>query len=168
MGVGDVGVDLGRADVGVAEHGLDAAEVGAVHEEVGGERVAQSVWSDVFGDAGEFGVVVDDALDAAGSETAEVTGRIDGVEMARVVEKEGGEGIASDCEIVTSGLSGGFADKNRTVFFAFATDNELAAVEVDTIAVQTDKFGNAKAAREEEFDDGAVAKARLGVARDGV
>jgi len=30
--IGDVGVDLGGADVGVAEHGLDGAEVGAVHE----------------------------------------------------------------------------------------------------------------------------------------
>lgn len=40
MGVGDVGVDLGRADVGVAEHGLNRAKVSAVHKEVGGERVA--------------------------------------------------------------------------------------------------------------------------------
>ncbi len=40
VGVGDVSVDLGGGDVGVAEHGLDAAEVGAVHEEVGGERVS--------------------------------------------------------------------------------------------------------------------------------
>lgn len=40
VGVGDVGVDLGGGDVGVAEHGLDAAEVGAVHEEVGGEGVS--------------------------------------------------------------------------------------------------------------------------------
>jgi hypothetical protein len=32
----DVGVDLGRADVGVAQHGLHSAEVGAVVEEVGG------------------------------------------------------------------------------------------------------------------------------------
>ena len=39
VGVGDVGVDLGGGDVGVAEHGLDATEVGAVHEKVGGERV---------------------------------------------------------------------------------------------------------------------------------
>ena len=39
MGVGDVGVDLGGGDVGMAEHGLDGAEVGAVHEEVGGEGV---------------------------------------------------------------------------------------------------------------------------------
>ena len=35
--VGDVGVDLGGADVGVAEHALDGAEVGTVHEQVGGE-----------------------------------------------------------------------------------------------------------------------------------
>ncbi len=31
MLVGDVGVDLGGGDVGVAEHRLDGAEVGAVH-----------------------------------------------------------------------------------------------------------------------------------------
>ncbi len=38
--VGDVGVDLGGGDVGVAEHALDGADVGAVHEQVSGERVA--------------------------------------------------------------------------------------------------------------------------------
>jgi hypothetical protein len=32
----DVGVDLGRADVGVAKHGLDGAEVSAVVQQVGG------------------------------------------------------------------------------------------------------------------------------------
>ncbi len=32
MLVGDVGVDLGSGDVGVAEHGLDGTDVGAVHE----------------------------------------------------------------------------------------------------------------------------------------
>lgn len=30
--VGDVGVDLSRSDVAVAEHGLDGAQVGAVHQ----------------------------------------------------------------------------------------------------------------------------------------
>lgn len=32
MRVGDVSVDLGGADVGMAEHSLDATKVGAVHE----------------------------------------------------------------------------------------------------------------------------------------
>ena len=35
-----MGVDLGGGDVGVAEHGLDGAEIGAVHEEVGSEAMA--------------------------------------------------------------------------------------------------------------------------------
>ncbi len=32
MRVGDVGINLGGGNVGVAEHGLDGANVGAVHE----------------------------------------------------------------------------------------------------------------------------------------
>ena len=48
--------------------------------------------------------------------------------MAGVVEKEGGEGVASDGKVVAGGIGGGFADENRAVFFAFATDDELAAV----------------------------------------
>ena len=34
----DVGVDLGRGDVGVAEHGLERAQVGAPLEEVAGVK----------------------------------------------------------------------------------------------------------------------------------
>ena len=37
MGAGEVGVDFGGADVGVAQHGLNRAQVGAPLDEVGGE-----------------------------------------------------------------------------------------------------------------------------------
>ena len=121
-----MGVNLGGGDIGVAEHGLNRAEVGAVHEKVGGERVAEGVGSDVFGDAGGFGVVVDDTLDGAGGEPSEVPAGIDGVEVVRVVEKESGQAVISNREIVFGGFSGGFADENWTVFFAFAANNELA------------------------------------------
>ena len=63
VGVGDVGVDLGSADVGVAEHSLDGAEVGAVHEKVGGEAVAEGVGGDVFRDASLLCVGLDDTFD---------------------------------------------------------------------------------------------------------
>ncbi len=43
---GDVGVDLGGGDVGVAEQGLDNAQVGAAFQQVGGEGVAQDVRAD--------------------------------------------------------------------------------------------------------------------------
>lgn len=65
MGVGDVGVDLSGADVGVAEERLDRAEVGAVDEEVGGEGVAEGVGGNVFGNACDTDVFVDDAFDGA-------------------------------------------------------------------------------------------------------
>ena len=47
----DVEVAGGGADVGVTEQHLDDAQIGAGLEAVGGERVAQSVWRDAFGDA---------------------------------------------------------------------------------------------------------------------
>lgn len=68
MFVGYVGIDLGRGDRSVAEHGLDAADVGAIDEEIGREAVAESVRMDVFDDAGFGRVVLDDALNAAGGE----------------------------------------------------------------------------------------------------
>ncbi len=60
----DVGVDLGGGDIGVAEHFLDDAEVGAVVEEVGGEAVAELVGMDFLGEASSGGAFVDDLFDA--------------------------------------------------------------------------------------------------------
>ena len=42
----DVRVDLGRRDIGVPEQHLHHAQVGAVIEQVGGERMAQGVRGD--------------------------------------------------------------------------------------------------------------------------
>jgi hypothetical protein len=39
----DMGVDLGGRDVGMAEHRLHGAQVGAVLQQVGGEAVPQDV-----------------------------------------------------------------------------------------------------------------------------
>ena len=60
---GDVGVDLGGGETGVAEEFLDAAEVCAVVEEVGGEAVAELVGMDFLGEASGGGAFVDDLFD---------------------------------------------------------------------------------------------------------
>ena len=39
----DVGVDLGRADVGMAEQGLDDAQIGAALQQMGREGVADDM-----------------------------------------------------------------------------------------------------------------------------
>ena len=73
MCVGDVSVDLSGADVGVAEHGLDGAEVGTVHEKVGGKGMAQSVRRHMFRDAGEASVFFDNSFYASCGDAAVVT-----------------------------------------------------------------------------------------------
>ena len=64
-GGGDVGVDLGGAEVGVAEELLDAAEVGAVVEEVGGEAVPEFVRADLEADGGVAQVFLQEVADGA-------------------------------------------------------------------------------------------------------
>ena len=58
-----MGVDLGGGDVGVAEEGLDGADVGAVGKQVGGETVADDMGSHFFGNSGFDGVMFDDSFD---------------------------------------------------------------------------------------------------------
>lgn len=148
VGVGDVGIDLGSGDVGVAEHGLDGAEIGAIHKEVGGKTMAESVRGDMLGDAGKLGISLDDALDGAGSETPIIAGGVDGLEIFTVIKEEGSEGIGAGVEIVTDAFGGGFGDEDRTVLVAFATDNKFATLEINRITIELDEFGDAEATRE--------------------
>ena len=50
--VGDVGVNLSRVDIRMAEHGLHRADVGAVAEEVGREHVTHHVRRNFLGNSG--------------------------------------------------------------------------------------------------------------------
>ena len=69
--VGDVGVELGRRQVGVAEHLLDAAEVGAAFEQVRRERVAEQVGVDAAGlEAGLLGEPAQDQEGAGAGQRA--------------------------------------------------------------------------------------------------
>lgn len=126
--VGDVGVDLGGGDVGVAEHGLDGTDVGAVHEQVGGEAMAKSMRRDVLGNAGCVGVFLDDAFDRARSEAAEITRSIDGLEIFAIIKEKGDKRVGADGEVIADPVGGGFGDENRAVFAAFAADDKFAAL----------------------------------------
>lgn len=67
-----MGVNLSGTDVAVAEERLDRAKIGAVHKEVSGERMAESVWGNVFGDASKTGIFFDNALNRASGEAAKI------------------------------------------------------------------------------------------------
>lgn len=62
MLVGDMGIYLRGRYIAMPKHTLDRAKVGAVHEQIGRERVTERVRADVFGDTSELGVVLHETL----------------------------------------------------------------------------------------------------------
>lgn len=63
MGVGDVGVNLSGADVGMSKKSLDGSKIGAVHEKVGCERVTKGMRSNMLGNTCGASVFFDNTLD---------------------------------------------------------------------------------------------------------
>ena len=83
-------VDLGGGDIAMPQHRLNRAQISAIHQQVGGERVAQGVGSDMLSDAGCLSIFADDSLDRAGSQTASFA-EVDAIaldDVARIIEKE--------------------------------------------------------------------------------
>jgi hypothetical protein len=60
----DVGVDLGRGNIGVTEHFLDDAQIGAIAEEMGSETVSQKMRINIFLQAGMLRMFFHDLPDA--------------------------------------------------------------------------------------------------------
>lgn len=51
VGISHMGIYLGSCYVAMAKHGLHAADVGPIHEEIGRKTVSQRVRANVFGNA---------------------------------------------------------------------------------------------------------------------
>src|SRR5512133_4320873 len=66
----DVGVDLGRGYVGVTQQRLDATQISASNQQVGGKRVAHLVWVNAAADASGSRVAADDFPDSLTCEWA--------------------------------------------------------------------------------------------------
>lgn len=90
---------------------------------------------DVFGNAGEFSVFLDNAFDGAGGEAAVISVSGGDAEVFTVVEEEGGERIGASGEIVGNFVGGRFGDEDGAVFAAFAANHEFAAIKVDVVPV---------------------------------
>lgn len=106
----DFGVDLGDADVVVAEEVLDDGEVVAVGKQQGGEGVAGDVGGEVLAYAGEFGYSLEVYVDrccggADGADGCLFVGRDRG-EVLEIAEDEVVRDVALlslHCECSTSG-----------------------------------------------------------------
>ena len=156
--VGDVGVDLGRGDRGVAEHLLDGPDVGAVPEQLGREAVAQRMRRHVLHQAGRRRVLLDDPLDR--------TRREPEVAAIRVVLRFVGPGEQrlhrglSFQQIGAQVLGSAVTQEDEPRLVALAAHHELASLGVHLVGVQRAELGNAEAGGVEELEDRAVAETR--------
>lgn len=114
---------------------MDGAEIGAVHEKVGSERVTESVRRDMLSNTSGTGVFFYDTFYGAWGKTTKIARSIGWLKVARIVEKESGERIVTSAEIITDTISGVFGNKNRSVFATFSADDEFTAIEIDRITI---------------------------------
>ena len=63
--VGDVGINLGRGDIGVTEQELHGPQIGAIAQEISGKTMAESVGSHRFHNARGNRVTFDNPFDAS-------------------------------------------------------------------------------------------------------
>ena len=134
----DVRVALGRAEVGVAEHLLDAAEVGAALEEVRRERVAQQVGVDARRlEAGLLGELPQDE-ERAGAGQRPAAGVQEELGAIAAVEVR-----AAEREVAADGFGGGPAERHETFLASLAERADDASVEVDGALFEADGLGHA-------------------------
>lgn len=120
----------------------------------------------VLGDASGFSAFFDNSLNTARSESAEISRGVGGWEIARIIEEKSRELVLAAIEIVGDFFGSSFGNKNWTVFLSFTSDNKFATVEIYRIAIEIDKFADAKSGAEQEFDNGAIAEISFGVFGD--
>jgi hypothetical protein len=162
---GDVGVDLGGDEVGVAKEFLDAAEVGSSFQEVGGVTVAQLVGGDSGVETGQEKIRFESALEQArgdgrgrgggGAGVACGTAGPGGVGLEDGVVGRGW--VGQEVPVGADGFQGGLADGNEAFFAALASDADESFLPVDVSDLQTAQFADAQAAGVDGLQDGIVA-----------
>ena len=120
--------------------------------------MAHSVGADVLGDASEAGIFANHRLHAACREAAEVATGVCGTVVAAITDEKRVKRIMPGAEVGLDLLGGTAADEDRTVFLALTTHHELAALEVDMVAIEINQLRDAQATGEEQLDDGFVAQ----------
>ena len=120
--------------------------------------MAHSVGADVLGDTSKAGIFANHRLHTARREAAEVATGVCGTVVATIADEERVERIMPGTEVGLDLLGGTATDEDRTVFLALTTHHELAALEVDVVAVEINQLRDAQTTGEEQLDDSFVAQ----------
>ena len=152
----DVGVDLGGVEPGMAEHGLNVADVGAAFEHVGGATVAEEVAGPGFADMGAFHHPGDPGAEKSFGEAGAVA-----------AEEEAGFGgkVSEDwpgfVEVALEPAGGTGPDRKHPVLAALAAaDVQGLQGGIKVAEIEAGHFGAADAGGVEKFEDYPVAQAK--------
>ena len=151
--IADMRVKLGRGEVGVAEHLLNAAQVGAAFEEVGRERVPEQVRVDALGvEAGFLGKPAQDQEDARAGEAA-----------ALGVEEELGTSAPVEVwpasrEVAPERVGCRPAERHDPLLAALPGRPDDALFEIDVHLPEADELTHAEAGSVEQLDQRPVAQ----------
>jgi hypothetical protein len=144
-------VELGRAEVGVAEHLLDAAQVGPAFEEVRRERVAEQVRVDALGlESGAFREASEDqertrARQSASLGVEEELRTVSSVEVRAAVR-----------QVAAQRVRGVTSDRDDPLLAALAGAGDEAALEVDIRLAEPDGLADAQAGAVQQLDERAI------------
>jgi hypothetical protein len=145
--VRDVRVALGRPEVGVPEHLLHGAKIGASFEEMRREGVAEQVGVDTL--RLEPGLARETAQDEEGAGAGEGA-------AARVQEElwsiAAVEMRPAEREVATRSLCGGAAEGHQALLASLANDADDPVVEVDGALLEADCLGDAQPRSVQELD----------------
>lgn len=146
VAVGDVGIDLGRADVCMAKQGLHRAQISAITQEISRETVTDDVRGDLFGNTGLDRIMLHNPFDRALSKWADfaTVGLVLDIELDKksVVE------VLSLVEILLDHLFGRVREENHSHLATFTPYRELISSQVDVSSKGTE-LGYTQSGREE-------------------
>lgn len=153
----DVGVDLRSSDVGMAQHFLNDAKIGAMIQQVSGKAMAELMGMDFLGQACCCGALVDNLFNTRTCEPSAPPGE---------EQKALGLGLyqrrAGVSEVGSNGVASGVPDRGESGFRAFAGDADPAFFEAEAFNASSREFRQSQPAGVKEFENSAVA-ARQGV-----
>ena len=147
-----MGVNLGGSDIGMAEHHLDRAEVGAMGEKMGGEGMADHVRRDIFGDAGCQGRFPDDL-----PETQPGHRRTPGGDEEEITAPAAQDRRPTMFQIGFDLVLGLDAEGDESLLAALANYPDKAGGKIACGQRQGDQFGDAESGGVEEKEHGPVA-----------
>ena len=149
---GDLGVDLGRREFGMAEQLLDKADVGATFQHEGGAGVAEQVAGAAFADLGGVDVIADELSEPVGREQLEQVGQ-----KQRAAVWFSDQAGPHFLEVTPYPGQRPFANRDHPVLAAFAlAHHQRATLVIEIDGLQRGQFAAPHPGRVEGFQHGPV------------